>query len=101
MDISKQTHGSTFEVKMRGKFTFSDRQIFRDITQEIQRPEIKKVVLDFSGVEFVDSAALGVLLLTKDEAEKHDTTLILRKPVDQVQKMFKISCFYDLFRIED
>ena len=66
-----------------------------------ERASLKRLCIELSQVEFVDSAALGILLLARDEAEKSSTKLVLKSPQGQVKRMFEISKFHDLFNIED
>ena len=99
MEYTKELNGNICKIKMMGKFTFADHMEFKNILSDINEKEITGVDLDISEVEFVDSAALGLLLLIRDETEKKSLTLTLFKPQGQVQKMFKISRFYELFHV--
>lgn len=51
-------------------------------------------------VDFVDSAALGMLLLARDEAQKHDKKLIISGIQGQVKKMFTVARFDSLFSLQ-
>ena len=51
-------------------------------------------------VNFVDSAALGMLLLARDEAEKYRKQLVLRGAAGQVKKMFDMARFNMLFSLD-
>jgi anti-anti-sigma factor len=84
---------------MSGKFTFSDNQTFRTIIESIKSGEAANFTLDLSGVEFVDSAALGMFLVAREEAKKKGVNLTLSNPVGQVQNMFQLSNFSSLFNI--
>lgn len=100
MEYTKVIKGDHCEVSMKGKFTFSDHKDFKSVLSIFSDSSIKSLVLHFSAVEFVDSAALGILLLARDEAQKCAKELIITNPVGQVKKMFEISRFYDLFTIQ-
>ena len=99
MEYTKIVDGDVCKLRMQGKFTFSDHIEFRKILGVLAEGSVKSMEIDMSGVEFVDSAALGLLLLVRDETEKKSVQLTLLKPQGQVQKMFKISRFYELFRV--
>lgn len=99
MEYSKQQEGTNCTVTMRGRFTFSDRNMFDQIIQ-ILASGIKQLTLDFSEVEFIDSAGLGMLLLAQDEAEKANATIIMTGAKGHVEKMFKVSRFDDIFVIQ-
>ena len=88
------------ELSLVGKFTFSDSKTFNDVLREISNNAYKRVTIDLKLVDFIDSAALGILLLTRDKCDKSNTDLIVRNPKGQVRQMFDISRFSDLFHIE-
>ena len=84
-------------VNLNGSFTFSDNQSFRHIVTALDKKDIQYMELNFSGVDFVDSAALGMLLLLRDHASKRNIKVVLANPVGQVKKMFDLSHFHNLF----
>lgn len=87
-------------ITCSGSFTFADNQRFRHAMNSILEQEDSKAVLDLSGVTYIDSAALGMLLLLREMLEEKNISLMLYKPKDQVAKMFEISKFNELFTIE-
>ncbi len=91
---------NALELSLVGKFTFSDSATFNDVLKEISNSSYKKVIIDLNLVDFIDSAALGILLLTRDKCDKSHTDLVVRNPKGQVRQMFDISRFSDLFKIE-
>jgi anti-anti-sigma factor len=95
------TSGDLIELILKGRFTFTDNKTFSGLLEGISNQEYKKVVIDLEGVDFIDSAALGILLLARDRCEKASVSLTLRNPVGQVKQMFKISKFNELFKIEE
>lgn len=100
MEYKVSQKSGTMEVVLSGQFTFADNQQFREIIAEFRNPDITAIAFDLSGIEFIDSAALGMFLLARDEAEENSKQLILRKPSGQVKKMLEISKFHSLFSIE-
>lgn len=101
MEIIKHIDHATYDVTLSGKFTFADHPEFRDILQKIGDSAIKRVVFHMQKVEFVDSAALGMLLLALDEAEKHHKGLVISGATGQVKKMFDMAQFNTLFTMND
>lgn len=100
MDIHRELHHHTCEFTLSGPFTFSDHPGFRTVLDCFRHDDIKRVVLHLGRVEFVDSAALGMLLLANDEAQKHGKSLLLRGAQGQVQKMFALAHFGELMTLE-
>jgi HptB-dependent secretion and biofilm anti anti-sigma factor len=99
MDIVKQLSGGTYEVTFIGQFTFNDHPEFRDVLERFKERDVVSVVLHLGSVDFIDSAALGMLLLALDESEKHRKSLVLQGATGQVKKMFDMAQFHTLFTI--
>ncbi len=100
MNYTKNLESGICRVSMKGKFTFSDHQSYKELFDVFSDAKIEKLEINISEVDFIDSAALGLLLLTRDEAEKYSKKLVLVSPQGQVKKMFDISRFYELFEIK-
>lgn len=99
MEYIKTTDGKNQLITLKGKFTFADHESFRDVINTIKMGKIKSITLDLANVDFIDSAALGMLLIAREEAEKTHVNLILQNPSGQIHKMFKVSKFDTLFTI--
>lgn len=97
MEFSMQQNGATFEVALRGRFTFAENQQFKTILHSIKGARPSVAVLDLANVEFIDSAGLGMLLLAKDEMDASGASILLRGATGQVKKMLHVSCFEVLF----
>ena len=97
MEYLKTIDGDVCNITMQGKFTFADHGNFKDVIGAAKEEGVRQVSIDLSQVDFVDSAALGMLLLVRDEVKKGEKSLVLKSPQGQVKKMFEISRFYELF----
>jgi anti-anti-sigma factor len=99
MEYIKHFNESNCDIVLNGRFTFNDHAKFREVFGLLSDGKISSLSIDFTNLEFIDSAGLGILLLLRDEAAKKKLSLTFKNPVNQVHKMFKISKFYDLFHI--
>lgn len=99
MEIVTNIKQGTYNVSLAGKFTFSDHLEFRNLLQQIADNNVTQVVLHMENVDFVDSAALGMLLLALDESEKHQKRLVISGAVGQVKKMFDMARFNTIFNM--
>jgi HptB-dependent secretion and biofilm anti anti-sigma factor len=97
MDIVKHMNGGTYELTFIGQFTFNDHPEFRDVLDKFKERDVTHIVLHLAAVEFMDSAALGMLLLALDESEKHRKSLVLQGATGQVKKMFDMAQFHTFF----
>jgi anti-anti-sigma factor len=100
MDSARYHEGSTFRLTMAGRFTFADHVPFRSVLEEIIKPEVEQVQFDVDALEFIDSAAMGMLLLALEEAEKHHKSITIKGAQGQVKKMLHVARFDSLFTIE-
>lgn len=100
MIYTKEQEGTTLKFNIKGKFVFSDHIEFKNIIQEMEREDVSGMRLNLGQVEFIDSAALGLLLMAKDKSDKLSKDIVLEQPNGQVAKMFTISKFDDIFRVE-
>lgn len=91
MDYTATQNDATATYHLRGSFTFEDNPRFRAIIQSIPEQKIKSLVVDLAAVDFMDSAALGMLLLLHDEAKQHNARVTVANPVGQVRKLLEIS----------
>jgi anti-anti-sigma factor len=101
MEHSFIRDGVSVELFLNGRFTYADNKAFLSFLDGVATDSYKKITIDLKGVEFIDSAALGILLLTKDKCTKASIDLVLRRPQGQVDQMFRISRFNELFAIEN
>jgi anti-anti-sigma factor len=101
MECLQNRDGRSLELRLRGKFTFANHSSFKPILADIQAKQFDKVELNLKELEFIDSAALGILLLLQEEIKKTHGTLTIRSPQGQVQKMLKIANFSSVFHVVD
>ncbi|WP_404425916.1 STAS domain-containing protein [Thalassospira australica] len=101
MNYTTEQSGDTIKVELNGRFTFGDHSGFRKLIDEIRSQSAEVQILDLSGVEFIDSAGLGMLLLARDEGEKARATVILKGAQGQVKRMLEVARFDTLFKLED
>lgn len=101
MEYSGVTDEGDQSIALRGRFTFSDYPTFRALLTRLERGNGKRHVFDLSALEYVDSAALGMLLIARDEADRLGWSLALRNPVGQVQRTLRAAALSTLFSIEE
>lgn len=84
-------------VALSGQFTFSDNAKFKQILELLDDAALQNITLDFSEIDFIDSAGLGMLLLIRDECQTRNISLTITGTSGQVHKIFLISKFDQLF----
>lgn len=101
MDYTLQQRDRHCQLKLDGTFTFGDNSKFRQILNTLRETTASDVTMDLSGLKFIDSAALGMLLLLHDEAGKKGLKITLAGATGQIRKMLQLSNFEQIFTIRD
>lgn len=100
--VSYSINDGTAVFILRGKFDFSQYSVFKDEqVRVLEKPEVRHVVLDFSGLDYLDSAALGILLVLKDRASERKQTVAIRNASGVVREILDVAHFDRMFVIED
>ena len=97
MDFTIEDKGHEKRVLLSGSFTFADNQKFKEMMAAATEKLVKAIALDFNAVEFIDSGALGMLLLFREECQPRQISLSLNSAQGQVKKIFAIARFDQLF----
>ncbi len=100
MTIEASTDNGIATIKIIGRFDFSSQRDFRNAYQG-QNQAVEKFVVDFSQTEYIDSSALGMLLLLKEYVESKNGRTELSKPAPEIRKILTMSNFDQLFTISD
>ena len=93
--------GKTGRLILVGQFDFTMHKDFRQATQTLlDSQQGEEIVVDFDQVPFLDSSALGMLLLLKERASLQNKTLVLTHCHGNVQQVLEIACFNKMFTIQ-
>ena len=95
--VSEQ--GDELTIQIDGRFDFSAHQDFRRTYEELGTMP-KTYQIDMQGATYLDSSALGMLLLLRDFAGGDNADITIKNCNDDVRKILTISNFQRLFTIE-
>lgn len=73
----------------------------RNIDYEIQRRNPKKIILDFSGVSFMDSAGIGLVIGRYKTASMLGAKIEMKNVKDNVARIFEMTGILKLIPIID
>lgn len=100
MQITVEKKGETARLNLNGRFDFSSHREFRAACDEaLQAPEIKVIEADFTRVDYLDSSALGMLLLLREKAHNANLKVSLTNCTGLVQQVLDVANFQRLFTI--
>ncbi|NQD58450.1 STAS domain-containing protein, partial [Pseudomonas sp. CM25] len=71
VDTDISPDGKKLTIKIKGRFDFGKHQEFRKAYERISKPD--SVVVDLSDATYIDSSALGMLLMLRDHVGGDDS----------------------------
>jgi len=98
MAITGNSSGDSVKIKITGRFDFNAHHDFRNIYRN--EKSNAEYVIDMSGTEYIDSSALGMLLLLREHAGNETAKISISGCNSDIKKIFAISNFEKLFAIE-
>lgn len=91
--FDEKTNTATLVIK--GRFDYACQQAFRDGFS--RHPKGTDFIVDLKDVSYIDSSALGMLLLLRDHAGGDGATIELKGASDFVGSALKMARFERLF----
>ena len=90
--------GKSLTINVEGRFDFSAHQAFRDAHRAA--PAECEFIVDMEGTEYMDSSALGMLLMLREHAGGEASRIRIMNCRAEVRHILTIANFQKLFRIE-
>ncbi|WP_298380817.1 STAS domain-containing protein [Azospirillum sp.] len=100
MNYTVRDLGGVREVELRGQLTFESNDDFRQIIDGMEKDGIAECVLNLGGLDFIDSAGLGLLVLANNAGHRASVQLKMKHPRGQVRDMIEISEFHTIIPCE-
>ncbi|MDQ0121349.1 anti-anti-sigma factor [Pseudomonas lini] len=88
--------GQKLTISIKGRFDFAKHQEFRESYED---KKLSAVVVDLKEATYLDSSALGMLLLLRDHAGGDNSDIRVVNSSSDVKKILAISNFDKLFDI--
>src|SRR5688572_830521 len=65
-----RTENDTAVIRLTGRFDFSGHREFKHCYEAaLEEPSVRRIDVDLRAVEYLDSSALGMLLLLREQAD--------------------------------
>ena len=97
------SHGSdATTISIKGRFNFEMHSQFRTAYQseaKDQDGKNLKYLIDLAGTEYIDSSALGMLLLLREEAGGNESDIEIVNARPEIRKILETANFQRLFKI--
>lgn len=100
MQTAVSQEGSKSIIKLAGRFDFNTHREFRGISDPVVADvEVREIEIDFREVDYLDSSALGMLLMLRDKASGSGKDVSLVGVKGSVRQVLEIANFSKLFKI--
>ncbi len=102
MQIVNESSGDRATLKLSGRFDFHSHRDFRAAYEQLlESGTLRDIVIDFASVDYLDSSALGMLLLLREKADGAGKNIVLANLKGTVKQVLDIANFGKLFNIVD
>lgn len=100
MQITEAADGAVTRLLLNGRFDFHSHRDFRVAYEAmLSKPDLREIIVDFAQVEYLDSSALGMLLLLREKAGASGKKVLLANLAGTVKQVLEIANFGKLFTI--
>lgn len=98
MTIEKKVNGSELSVTLTGRLDTTTAPELEAALKE-SMDGVENLILDFTGLEYLSSAGLRVLLAAQKTMNKQGS-MVIRNVNDTIQEVFEITGFADILTVE-
>ena len=101
MAINMQILGHSARIAVSGRFDFQVHRDFKDAyTPLLDNAAVSEIEIEMSRVDYMDSAALGMLLLLSERAHAANKPVALANATGTVSRVLEIANFSKIFNVK-
>ena len=100
MSVSVNIEGNQVTLHLTGHFDFTRYYDFRQAYKYIEKPSSRQFIVDLKDVDWIDSSAMGMLLLLREHIKSDVNNLFIRNAPQIVKDILLTSRFDKLMAIE-
>ena len=97
MQASISSRDGNTVIVLNGRFDFNAHREFRETVDQAVKEAPGKIHVDLASVEYLDSSALGMLLMLRDKAKGAGKEVALANARGAVKQVIDIANFGKLF----
>ena len=100
MGVTSRISGDRKQLKIlvEGRFDFASHDAFRDAYTKVE-PLPREITIDLHKAEYMDSAALGMLLMLRERAGGDQARIHIEGAGPTVRDILRVARFDQLFQI--
>lgn len=91
MELTEQQQGTATVLEINGRFDFSARRDFKEAMDRLQQAGCRHVILNLEKVSFVDSSALGLLVVAHQNLKLKEGRISLVNPQSYVRQILDLA----------
>ncbi len=100
MQINTSRSGDKAVIALSGRFDFNDHRAFKTAYEPcLLEAGVKTLEINMSGIDYLDSSALGMMMLMRERTQAAGKAVVLCKPNSTVTQILEIANFSKLFTI--
>lgn len=100
MQVTTTVADGVATLGLQGRFDFNAHRDFREATESVlANPEVRILNVDLAQVEYLDSSALGMLLMLRDKIKASNRRVSLVNCRGPVKQVLEIANFSKLFEV--
>jgi anti-anti-sigma factor len=101
MDVNVHQVEGQARMELRGRFDFTSHRSFKQACETVFSADgLSEVVIDMGAVDYLDSSALGMLLLLRDKCKASATPVSLANCAGTVRDVLRVANFDKLFTLQ-
>lgn len=101
MNVRVVRLANEMHVQIQGRFCFDDRHTFNRALEPVLAEGGVGIVIDLSRVDYLDSAALSLLLILRDKARTARRPIALIRSPGVASQILDVARFDALFELRD
>jgi anti-anti-sigma factor len=101
MQANLETNDGKARIRLNGRFDFSAHRTFREsYSPALDARDVREVEIDLAQVDYMDSSALGMLLMLREKAQAANKSVCLANCRGSVRQVLDIANFGKLFAMK-
>jgi anti-anti-sigma factor len=101
MKITAHTADQVTTLCLEGNFIYTERKTFQEAVQKASSEGARKIIIDLAEVGSLDSAALGLLMVTHRRLCNERSRLVLARPKANVKQVIQLTNLHELIPVAD
>lgn len=99
MTIKKKEEGEKITLELEGRLDTSTAPSLEQEIKDSVTGEIRELILDFRGLQYISSAGLRVLLAAQKKMNRQGS-MVVKHANDMVLEVFQVTGFIDILTVE-